>query len=503
VNTGASLTCSQTASWTAPSATDNCAIASLTFTTAPTAGLTNGGLYPVGVTTVTYLATDVNGNTQTCSFTITVVDNTKPTINGCPGNQTVNTGPAAVACAATASWTAPTATDNCAVASLTFATSPIAGLTNGGSYPVGVTTVTYTATDVNGNTQTCSFTITVVDNTPPVFSSCPSPIINAPVNTAGCVATITTTNPVVADNCLLSTLTWTLTGATTASSPGTGINFVGTRIFNVGTTTVTYKATDGAGNSSSCTFTVSVVNTLAGGISGTKAVVQNVNTTSNITFTGSGGTKPYTFTYNVNGGANQTISTTGANSLTTVPQSNAVLGQFIYTLVSVTDANGCSGTLPVDNKDTITVVTSLPDFTPLIDIDALSFAATGTSRDFVVDISEVQNSPSVGQVVFRIVKPTAFTITFGAVNGVSNVSGGEPNNNGDWTITQTASVITCTLKPGVVINGFGTSVVGFNITRNAGIPANTTQNITVAITNNSGGDSNSANNSTNTSVTCN
>jgi predicted secreted Zn-dependent protease len=106
---------------------------------------------------------------------------------------------------------------------------------------------------------------------------------------------------------------------------------------------------------------VTVTNTLAGAISGTATVQQNTNTTSNITFTGSGGTGPYTFTYNVraNGGAagsNQTITTTNT-SVTTVPQSNAVNGQYIYTLVSVTDVYGCTGTIPTDNKDTITIVT--------------------------------------------------------------------------------------------------------------------------------------------------
>ena len=107
----------------------------------------SGDVFPVGTTTVTYTATDIHGNTQTCSFTVTVIDNTEPTISGCPSNITVNTGSGNTQCSQTASWTAPTATDNCGIASFASSHNP------GAAFPVGTTTVTYTATDVNGNTR--------------------------------------------------------------------------------------------------------------------------------------------------------------------------------------------------------------------------------------------------------------------------------------------------------------------------------------------------------------
>jgi hypothetical protein len=43
-------------------------------------------------------------------------------------------------------------------------------------------------------------------------------------------------NPVTADNCSVTKLTWALTGATTANSAATGINNLGTQVFNLGTT---------------------------------------------------------------------------------------------------------------------------------------------------------------------------------------------------------------------------------------------------------------------------
>ncbi|MFC4261317.1 PKD domain-containing protein [Ferruginibacter yonginensis] len=96
--------------------------------------------------------------------------------------------------------------------------------------------------------------------------------------------------------------------------------------------------------SSICSFPVSgasttvVVNPLpTATITGTTAVCQNT-TAPNITFTGANGTAPYTFTYTINGGANQTVSTVSGNSVTVAAPTNTV-GTFTYALVSVKDAS--------------------------------------------------------------------------------------------------------------------------------------------------------------------
>jgi len=144
-----------------------------------------------------------------------------------------------------------------------------------------------------------------------------------------------------------------------------------------------------------------------------------------------------------------------------------------------------------------------PDFTPANDIDALSFPNNGSTRDLVVNIQEILNTPNLGSVVFRVRKLTAFNITYNPVANSANVFGGKTVNNNDWIFTENAFFITCTLKPGVIISGFGVSPVGFTITRKVGIPVNTSQNITVTIEDASGGDSNSANNSVVTTITAN
>src|SRR5207253_3007300 len=56
-----------------------------------------------------------------------------------------------------------TANDNCA--GVTWARSNVPA---GNNFPVGDTTVTYTATDASGNTASANQKVTVVDDTPPV-----------------------------------------------------------------------------------------------------------------------------------------------------------------------------------------------------------------------------------------------------------------------------------------------------------------------------------------------
>jgi hypothetical protein len=83
-----------------------------------------------------------------------VPDVIAPTISGCPSNLSLTT----TAASTTASWTAPTATDACGAATLT------SNFNSGASFPIGSTTVTYTARDAANNSAVCSFTVTVTQN---------------------------------------------------------------------------------------------------------------------------------------------------------------------------------------------------------------------------------------------------------------------------------------------------------------------------------------------------
>ncbi|XOV68839.1 MAG: gliding motility-associated C-terminal domain-containing protein [Fluviicola sp.] len=87
-------------------------------------------------------------------------------------------------------------------------------------------------------------------------------------------------------------------------------------------------------------------------ISGTVSVCEN-DPEPTITFTGSDGVAPYTFTYNINGGANQTVTSVGNTATVLAPTSTS--GTFDYNLVSVQDASASNCLQNVAGTATVTV----------------------------------------------------------------------------------------------------------------------------------------------------
>ncbi|MFO0362708.1 MAG: HYR domain-containing protein, partial [Flavobacteriales bacterium] len=140
-------------------------------------------------------------------------------------------------------------------------TNIVSGLPSGSVFPVGTTTISYTITDASGNLSPCSFTVTVNDATPPTIT-CPANIVTT-TSPGTCTRSVVTPNPTTNDNCGVTRLSWVLTGATTGSSPVTGINNLGTQVFNGGITTVTYTVGDASGNTTTCSFTVTVNDNIA------------------------------------------------------------------------------------------------------------------------------------------------------------------------------------------------------------------------------------------------
>lgn len=133
-----------------PAATDNLD-ALVEVTCAPA----SGGTFALGSTGVTCAAADLAGNVATVSFSITVQDTTAPSLT-VPANITDEAG----APSGRAVTFAASATD-------LVTTSPVVLCTpaSGSTFPLGVNTVTCSATDLAGNASSASFTVTI---TPPV-----------------------------------------------------------------------------------------------------------------------------------------------------------------------------------------------------------------------------------------------------------------------------------------------------------------------------------------------
>jgi HYR domain/Secretion system C-terminal sorting domain len=112
-------------------------------------------VYQVGTTTVTATATDACGNTATCSFPVTVIGPEPPDIQ-CPANITVPVS--AGSCSAVVNYFLTVFDEDEVDNDLT--SSPPSGST----FPVGTTTVRASVTDECGNSDTCSFTVTVTNN---------------------------------------------------------------------------------------------------------------------------------------------------------------------------------------------------------------------------------------------------------------------------------------------------------------------------------------------------
>ncbi|HEX6849458.1 MAG TPA: CHRD domain-containing protein [Chitinophagaceae bacterium] len=154
----------------------------------------------------------------------------------CPGDTTVDNTPnscsATVAFAADTNTAVPTATLYYRIGN-TAITSPRV-------FPVGTTTVIATALNGAGF-DSCSFKVIVRDVQPPVIT-CPANITR-PNDPGQCGAVVSYT-VTATDNCTSSVV---LTVTPISGS-----------FFPVGVTTVTARATDAAGNTSTCSFTVTV-----------------------------------------------------------------------------------------------------------------------------------------------------------------------------------------------------------------------------------------------------
>ena len=201
------------------------------------------GCGDLGGNTVTLTVSDMDGNSSQCTATVTVQDNESPSIT-CP-TATIkrNTDPSTCAHVAVGNDLDPAMADNCSFTAVNDLSGT--GTLAGATLPKGKTTVTWTATDADGNSTTCTYSIRIRDREAPVFDNCPDDsIIVVPAYSGGSYFTF----PVLtaSDNCnpahKLTISGFPLSGSFCA----------------VGVTTFNWTATDKANNVGHCDFDVTV-----------------------------------------------------------------------------------------------------------------------------------------------------------------------------------------------------------------------------------------------------
>jgi hypothetical protein len=206
----------------------------------PTCRPASGSTFALGTTTVNCSVTDSGGLTTSGSFHVTVQDTTAPSLV-LPIDQTAEaTGPAG--------------------ASVGFATSAndiVDGSVrvncdhaSGDTFPLGTTTVSCSATDAVGNSASGFFLVTVVDATAPVLALPPDQTAEA-TSPAGASVTFTTSASDIVDG-----------------SVSVNCDHASGDTFPLGTTTVSCSATDTAGNPTTGSFDVTVVDTTAPTLTG-------------------------------------------------------------------------------------------------------------------------------------------------------------------------------------------------------------------------------------------
>ena len=244
------------ATWT------NLRVGDVQFTPVPIPGLAAGymGDY-LGIAARECRVFPLWSDNRTSFFTAYVspitFDETPPAIT-CPANVVRDNDPGL--CSAVVNYPAPTVTDNCGTATSVCAPA------SGSVFPVGVTTVTCTATDGAGLTSSCTFTVTVNDAEPPdITSVTASPSILWPPNhqmvpvtitataTDNCdadptceVASVTSREPVTGPGYGKFAPDWILTGGQTVSLRAERAGFGPGRIYSV-----TDSCSDGSGNQTS------------------------------------------------------------------------------------------------------------------------------------------------------------------------------------------------------------------------------------------------------------
>lgn len=398
----------------------------------------------LGANLVTVTATDASGNTSSCTSTITIYDITDPT--AVCQDLTVyldGTGNASITPADIDNGS----TDNCSVALS-------ADITSFTCSDIGSNTVALTAADPSGNTSSCNSTVTILDTISPV-TVCQNITVYLD-GTGNATITSADVDGGSSDNCGAPTLAIDLSAFDCSME---------------GTNAVTLTATDASGNTSSCTSTVTVLDTITPTV-----VCQDITV-----YLDGAGTATITAA-DIDGGSSDNCTLTLSADVTSFLCAN--IGPNSVTLTGSDDSgNSSSCTAVVTIMDTISPIVVCQDVTvyldalgngiiPVTSVDAGSSDNCGTTSinlDYtavdcsnlgpntvvltVVDASGNTSTCSSTVTVLDTISPVALcqdiTVYLDGTGNVSiigsDVDGGSTDNCGAPTMSIDVSAFDCSM----------------------------------------------------------
>ncbi|XP_071942777.1 hyalin-like [Antedon mediterranea] len=224
-----------TVTWDPPETSDNTG----GLVTVMSSSFESGDMIPIGTNTITYIATDPSGNSDTCVFGLKVEDNEDPVLV-CAPNITTTTADDSNQ-ALNVSWTDPIVIDNSGED-----IKPTSKYYPGNNeFDIGRTDVIYDSVDSSRNSATCTFTVTVIDQEAPDIFNCPMDLIVDTATGEAFAINVTWVEPTATDN--------------SDETPIPVSDYTSGDMFALGNTTVQYNVSDSAGNfNDSCSFFVTV-----------------------------------------------------------------------------------------------------------------------------------------------------------------------------------------------------------------------------------------------------
>ena len=177
--------------------------------------------------------------------------------------------------------------------------------------------------------------------------------------TVGATPTLTITDP--NPKCINDSINLTMTGITTGSTPNLTYSYWKDNAATIPLTNQTAIKTSGTyyikGEKSVTCKDIKPVKVAfnplpTATITGSSSICKN-DPSPTITFTGANATSPYTITYNIDGGTNKTIVSTG--NIATINAPSNVKGTFTYNIVNIKDASSTTCTQNQTGSAVITV----------------------------------------------------------------------------------------------------------------------------------------------------